>query len=129
RVLVAEDNPVNQKLAVRLLQKQGHVATVVGDGQAAVEALQREPFDVVLMDVQMPVLGGFEATALIRRREAATGRRTPIIAMTANAMKGDREACLGAGMDGYVAKPVQGRQLADTLAEVIRHQSSAISNQ
>jgi PAS domain S-box-containing protein len=120
RVLLAEDNVVNQKLAVRLLERAGHTAAVVGSGRQAIEALAREPFDLVLMDVQMPEMGGFEATAVIRRGEEATGRHMPIIAMTAHAMKGDRERCLQAGMDDYVAKPVRAQDLFDALARVAR---------
>jgi CheY-like chemotaxis protein len=94
----------------------------VDNGAAAVEAVAQESFDLVLMDVQMPVLGGFEATAAIRGREARVGGHLPIVAMTANAMKGDREACLAAGMDGYVAKPIQPVQLFETVARVLaRH--------
>jgi signal transduction histidine kinase/DNA-binding response OmpR family regulator len=118
RVLLAEDNPVNQLLAVRLLEKHGHRVRVVEDGASAVEAVGRETFDVVLMDVQMPVMGGFEAVAAIRAREAVSGGHTPIVAMTANAMAGDREACLAAGMDAYVAKPVQAGSLLEVLARV-----------
>jgi signal transduction histidine kinase/CheY-like chemotaxis protein len=118
RVLLAEDNAVNQRLAVRLLEKQGHQVTVVDNGSAAVEAVRAQRFDVVLMDVQMPVLGGFEATAAIRAREAVTGGHVHIIAMTANALKGDREACLAVGMDGYLAKPMQARHLFEQLAAV-----------
>ncbi|MGH7785848.1 MAG: response regulator, partial [Candidatus Binatia bacterium] len=102
------DNAVNQRLAVRLLEKRGHSVALAVNGVAALDALERERFDLVLMDVQMPGMGGLEATAEIRRRErAASGARVPIIAMTAHAMSGDRERCLGAGMDGYVAKPIQ----------------------
>ena len=111
RVLLAEDNVVNQKLAARLMEKRGHHVTVAGDGQAALEALERETFDLVLMDVQMPVMDGFEATTAIRKQEEGTGRHLPIIAMTAHAMTGDRERCLAAGMDGYVSKPVHGQEL------------------
>jgi PAS domain S-box-containing protein len=115
RVLLAEDNAVNQKLASRLLEKQGHAVTVVSNGKEALAALEREAFDVVLMDVQMPEMDGFEATAAIRR----AGRRVPIVAMTAHAMKGDRERCLEAGMDGYVSKPIQARELIDAVVAAV----------
>ena len=120
RVLVAEDNAVNQKLASRLLHRAGHVAVIVPNGREAVAAVERERerFDVVLMDVQMPVMGGFEATRLIRELEAGTCRRIPIIAVTARAMKGDREACLAAGMDGFVPKPIQQETLLETLVHL-----------
>jgi two-component system sensor histidine kinase/response regulator len=116
KILVAEDNPVNQQLAVRLLQKRGHTVVVAQDGQEALQALEQDRFDLVLMDVQMPKMGGLEATALIRDRERGTGKRIPIVAMTARAMKGDREACLAAGMDGYVAKPISPQSLFDQIA-------------
>ena len=115
RVLVAEDNAVNQKLALSVLHRAGHIAVIVPNGQEAVAAVERERFDAVMMDVQMPVMGGFEATRLIRELEAGTGRRIPIIAVTARAMKGDREACLAAGMDGFVPKPIQSATLLETL--------------
>ena len=115
RVLVAEDNAVNRTLVVRLLQKRGHRVTVVENGREALAALEREAFDVALMDVQMPELDGFEATAEIRARERTGGRRLPIVAMTAHAMKGDRERCLAAGMDGYVSKPLDRRKLYETI--------------
>ena len=118
RVLLAEDNIVNQKLASRLIEKRGHRVAVAGNGRAAVEILEREAFDLVLMDIQMPVMDGFEATAIIRKQEEGTGRHVPIIAMTAHAMKGDRERCLAAGMDGYISKPVQGGEL---FAEIEAH--------
>ena len=119
RVLLAEDNAVNQKLAMRLLEKEGHAVTLAANGRSALDALAAADFDVVLMDVQMPEMDGFEATAAIRRREAGTGRRIPIVAMTAHAMKGDRERCLEAGMDGYVAKPIRADELRLAIDEVL----------
>jgi CheY-like chemotaxis protein len=119
RVLLAEDNLFNQKLVIRLLEKQGHWVVVANNGREAVAALEREPFDLVLMDVQMPEMGGLEATALIREREKQTGGHVPIIALTAYAMKGDRERCLEAGMDAYLAKPVRAQELFDTIARLV----------
>ncbi len=119
RVLLAEDNVINQKLAIGVLSKYGHEVTVANDGQEAVQALEDGSFDVVLMDVQMPVMDGFEATKLIREKEAETGERVPIIAMTAHAMKGDREKCIDAGMDDYVAKPIRISVLYEKLADVL----------
>jgi CheY-like chemotaxis protein len=107
KILLAEDNPVNQVVAVRLLEKRGHRVTVAANGREAVAAVQREPFDLVLMDVQMPEMDGFEATAAIRLAETGTGRHLPIFAMTAHAMKGDAERCVLAGMDGHLPKPVR----------------------
>ncbi len=106
KVLLAEDNPVNQRLAIRILEKAGCEVTVAGTGKAAVENYQKQTFDLILMDVQMPEMDGFEATAAIRSLERESGRHTPIIAMTAHAMKGDRERCLEAGMDNYLTKPI-----------------------
>jgi two-component system sensor histidine kinase/response regulator len=119
RVLLAEDNMVNQRLAARLLEKKGHTAVVVGDGVEAVEAVRKEKFDLVLMDVQMPVMGGFEATAAIREWERTTGLHTPIVAMTAHAMTGDRERCMEAGMDDYIPKPIQPKQLYEVIERMI----------
>jgi CheY-like chemotaxis protein len=118
RILVAEDNLVNQALVRGLLLRQGHTVTVVANGREAVEANERESFDVVLMDVSMPEMDGLEATALIRRREATRGGRVPIVAMTAHAMKGDRERCLESGMDAYLAKPLSAAELWETLAQL-----------
>jgi two-component system sensor histidine kinase/response regulator len=118
RVLLAEDNAVNQMLAVRLLEKRGCTVVVASNGREAAAALEGETFDLVLMDVQMPEMDGLEATALIRGRERATGTHIPIIAMTAHAMKGDREQCLAAGMDGYLAKPMQAQELFEVLANL-----------
>jgi len=115
RVLVADDNPVNQRLAVRLLEKQGHRVEVVDNGRQALEVSERADFDVALMDVQMPEMDGLEATRLIRRRERPTGAHLPIVAMTAYAMKGDREKCLAAGMDGYVSKPIRPHELDQAI--------------
>jgi CheY-like chemotaxis protein len=111
RILLAEDNLVNQKLAVHLLSKEGHAVAVAGTGKEALHLVEREAFHVVLMDVQMPEMGGFEATAIIRERERRAGGHIPIIALTAHAMKGDKERCLEAGMDGYVSKPIQAKEL------------------
>jgi signal transduction histidine kinase/CheY-like chemotaxis protein len=107
RILLAEDNPVNQKLAMRLLERRGFNVTVVGDGRAALGALESAHFDAILMDVQMPELDGFQTTAAIREKEKVTGAHIPIIAMTAHALKGDQERCLEAGMDAYVSKPIR----------------------
>jgi signal transduction histidine kinase/CheY-like chemotaxis protein len=116
RVLLAEDNAVNQKIASRFLEKAGHHVTLASDGRQALAAIERESFDVVLMDVQMPEMDGFEATAAIRAQEQDTGKRLPIIAMTAHAMAGDRERCLAAGMDGYLPKPIDRQKLDEVLA-------------
>jgi two-component system, sensor histidine kinase and response regulator len=125
RVLLAEDNAVNQLLAVRLLEKHGYGVTVANNGNEAVSALDRENFDVVLMDVQMPEMDGFEATSAIRNREMITGRpRQPVIAMTAHAIAGDRERCLGAGMDGYVSKPFRIVDLLKEIEAVMRNIAS-----
>jgi signal transduction histidine kinase/DNA-binding response OmpR family regulator/integral membrane sensor domain MASE1 len=118
RILLAEDNPVNQKVVVHMLQKEGHRVAVAGTGQEALAALDREPFHLVLMDIQMPEMDGLETAAAIRSRERFTGYRLPILAMTAHAMSGDRERCLGAGMDGYIAKPVHRAELFEAIARL-----------
>jgi two-component system sensor histidine kinase/response regulator len=110
-ILIVEDTPVNQRLAVALLEPRGHRVTVANDGREALETLATQSFDVVLMDVQMPRMDGFQATAAIRAGEAATGSHLRIIAMTAHAMRGDRERCLEAGMDSYIAKPIRSEEL------------------
>lgn len=115
RILLAEDNLVNQKLAVRLLEKRGHSVTVVNNGQEALDAIHLEQFDVVLMDVQMPEMDGFEATRMIRENESGSDQHLPIVAMTAHAMKGDRERCLEVGMDGYIAKPLHPTELFEVV--------------
>jgi len=118
-VLVAEDNAVNQRLAARLLEKLGHTAALAASGVEVVAALDRQPFDLVLMDVQMPEMDGFQATAAIRERERRTGGHTPIVALTAHALTGDRERCLAAGMDGYLAKPLRIDELASEIHRVL----------
>jgi CheY-like chemotaxis protein len=119
RILLAEDNVVNQKLVTRLLENRGHTVVLAEDGRAALAAIDREPFDVVLMDVQMPEMGGLEATAAIRAREQATGAHLPVVAITAHAMKGDEERCLAAGMDGYVSKPIQPAALIEMIQTLV----------
>jgi len=115
RILVAEDNPVNQQVARKTLERAGHAVTLVADGEAALAALKQEAFDLVLMDVQMPGMDGFAATRALREHEQAAGGHTPVVAMTAHAMKGDRERCLQAGMDGYVSKPLDRRKLFEAI--------------
>jgi signal transduction histidine kinase/CheY-like chemotaxis protein len=119
RFLLAEDNQVNQFLAVRLLEKRGHTVVVAVDGREAVAAVEREPFDVILMDMQMPELNGLEATAIIRRGEAGSGRRVPIIALTAHAMREDRQRCLDVGMDDFLSKPFSAGDLFGTIARLL----------
>jgi CheY-like chemotaxis protein len=116
---LAEDNLVNQKLATGVLQQQGHHVTVARTGKDALQHWEVDPIDLILMDVQMPEMDGFEATRLIREKERQTGKHIPIIAMTARAMKGDRERCLEAGMDDYLAKPIHIQEVARKIAEVI----------
>jgi PAS domain S-box-containing protein len=126
RILLAEDNKVNQRISMALLERQGHQVHLVGNGEDALAALASgPPFDVVLMDVQMPGMDGLQATAALRRQEAPTGRRVPVIALTAHAMQGDRERCIAAGMDGYVTKPISGASLARAIAAVLGRPSAA----
>jgi CheY-like chemotaxis protein len=120
RTLLAEDSLVNQKLTVAMLRKRGHDVVVANDGVEAVRAVEQHSFDLILMDIQMPEMDGYGATAAIRAREKPLGKHTPIIALTAHAMMGDRERCLQAGMDEYVTKPVRAEQLFDTIALVLR---------
>ena len=125
RVLLAEDNLVNQRLAVRLLEKRGHRVVVAGNGLETLQALAKQSFDLVLMDVQMPEMDGLEATAAIREKEKGTGVRQPIIALTAHAMKGDREKCLAAGMDGYLSKPIRPQELDAALDRYLARRSDS----
>jgi CheY-like chemotaxis protein len=119
RVLVVEDNPFNQRVAVMKLERKGHTVKVAACGSDALAALDTEWFDVMLSDIQMPDMDGFELAAEVRKREAGAGRRLPVIAMTAHAMKGDRERCLAAGMDGYVAKPIQDAALWEEVNRLV----------
>jgi PAS domain S-box-containing protein len=129
RVLLAEDNPVNQTLAMRILEKLGHNVQVVNDGREALRRSQAEEFDLILMDVQMPEMDGLEATKAIRASEASTGKHISIIAMTAHAMKGDREKCLSAGMDGYLSKPIRIDDLKRAMSEVKMTQNTGQSSE
>src|SRR5439155_25785749 len=127
-VLLAEDNAVNQRLATSLLQRRGHRVTIARNGKEALAAIERHRFDAVLMDVQMPEMGGFEATAEIRARERDSGRHLPIVAMTAHAMKGDRERCLECGMDEYLSKPLDSRRLCAMVESVAAGQPAPPSS-
>jgi PAS domain S-box-containing protein len=122
-ILLAEDNLVNQKLASSLLEKHGHTVVIAANGRRALERLETEGFDLVLMDVQMPEIDGFEATAAIRKKEVETGTHLPIIAMTAHAMQGDKERCLAAGMDGYLSKPLNVKELLKVIQAVLERPS------
>ena len=124
-VLLADDNAVNQRLAASLLERRGHRVTIAANGREALTALDRGPVDVILMDVQMPEMGGFEATAVIREAELETGDHVPIIAMTAHAMKGDRERCLAAGMDDYVTKPLDSKRLCAIVEDLAANRTPA----
>ena len=118
-VLLAEDNAINQRLASRLIEKRGHRVSIAANGREVLHALEKEQFDVIIMDVSMPKMDGFEATKAIRAKEHATGLHIPINAVTANAMKGDREKCLSAGKDGYVSKPIRPRELFEMIGAVL----------
>ena len=127
RILLAEDNVINQKVSCRMLEKNGHEVTVATDGGEALDLLKKQSFDLILMDVQMPVLDGFEATAVIREEEKESGGHIPIIAMTAHAMKGYRERCVAAGMDDYISKPLNGEDLEELIEEVFSRLSRPLT--
>jgi signal transduction histidine kinase/CheY-like chemotaxis protein len=127
RILLAEDNLVNQRLATRLLEKRGHTVVMAGNGREALAAFESETFDLVLMDVQMPELDGLEATLAIREKEKGSGKRLPIVALTAHAMKGDREKCLAAGMDGYLTKPIRSQELDELLENYVMRRTDALN--
>ena len=126
RVLMAEDNLINQRVATRFLNKLGHSVRVVDNGEKAIRALQEDEFDVVLMDIQLPVMDGFKATTAIRKQEELTGHHIPIIAMTAYAMSGDRERCLTAGMDDYVSKPINEASVAKACSLITKFNRSSV---
>ena len=126
RVLLAEVNAVNQRLATRLLEKRGHRVTVTANGREAVESVEKHTYDLILMDVQMPEMDGLEATAVIREREKRKGSHIPIIALTAHAMKGDRERCLAAGMDGYLTKPIRSQELDEVLETYLARRNGKV---
>ncbi|HKV42643.1 MAG TPA: response regulator [Blastocatellia bacterium] len=129
RILLAEDNPVNQQLAVKILAKRAHHVVVASNGREALAVYARESFDLILMDMQMPEMNGFEATAAIRHKEQSTGLHVPIIAMTARAMKGDREECLAAGMDAYISKPVRSGELLALVDSLVPRAAEAAPDQ
>ncbi|MDE1175664.1 MAG: response regulator [Edaphobacter sp.] len=135
KILLAEDNPVNQKLATRMLEKRNHTVTVVGNGREALDTLAHDGYDLVLMDMQMPEMDGFEATLALREMEKKTGKHQPVVAMTALAMNGDRERCIAAGMDGYLSKPIRPEELDEVLelyvsqkAKSAEEETSPLSN-
>jgi two-component system sensor histidine kinase/response regulator len=129
RVLLAEDNAVNRKLALRLLEKNGHIVHVAANGHEALAVLDREEVDVVLMDLQMPEMDGFQAAAAIRRSEQLHGGHVPIVALTAHALIGDRENCISSGMDAYLAKPYSMEDLNQVLAEAMSRQVGTAANE
>lgn len=120
KILLAEDNLISQKLAVRILEKQGWKVTVANNGKEAVEWIEKNGFDLVLMDVQMPEMDGLEATKEIREKEKITGKHIPIVALTAHAFKEDEEKCLSAGMDGYTTKPIKIQELFKTIENILK---------
>jgi two-component system, sensor histidine kinase and response regulator len=129
RVLLAEDNAVNQRLASRLLEKRGHCVTLANNGQEALQQLERGTYDLVLMDVQMPLIDGLHATRMVRNRELETGRHLPIVALTAHALKGDVERCKEAGMDGYLSKPIRSEELDKVLRDHMARITGKLSEQ
>ena len=126
-ILLAEDNRVNQRLATRLLERRGHSVVVVENGQEALSVLEQSSFDLVLMDVQMPLMDGIEATIAIREKERATRAHQDVIALTAHAMKGDQERCLAAGMDGYLSKPIHIHELDELLKNSMERSTEEVS--
>jgi CheY-like chemotaxis protein len=128
RILLAEDNVVNQRLAARILEKAGHSVLIVSNGREAIAALQGETIDLVLMDVQMPEMDGFEAARAIRKDEIGNKKHIPIIAMTAHAMTGDRDRCLAAGMDGYIAKPIRAQDLLSLVENTMASDAKVADN-
>jgi two-component system, sensor histidine kinase and response regulator len=126
---LAEDNPVNQTLAVRLLEKRGYQVSIAENGSEALAALEKDSFDIILMDVQMPGTDGFEATAAIRAREKSSGQHIPIVAMTAHALKSDQERCLSVGMDAYVSKPIRTNELFTTIETLIGKKGETQANE
>jgi PAS domain S-box-containing protein len=128
RILLAEDNAINQQLAVRLLEKRGHTVQVANNGKEALLALAHHPFDLVLMDIQMPEMDGLETTMTIRNQERVQGTHLPIIAVTAHAMQGDRERCLQAGMDGYVSKPIRPEELFEAIEHLVLNGSRVLTD-
>jgi CheY-like chemotaxis protein len=120
KILVAEDNAVNQRVVKRVLEKAGHTVVIAGNGKQALDEFDRQRFDLILMDIQMPEMDGFEATEAIREREEWSSIRTPIIALTAHAMSGDRERCLSHGMDGYIQKPINTSEMFQAIQQTFR---------
>ena len=117
RVLLAEDNLINQQIVIELLQMRGHSVKLAGTGMEVLKALNQDPFDVILMDVQMPEMDGYQTTAVIRTKEKESGGHIPIIAITGLATNSDRQRCLDAGMDGYLGKPIRARELFEAIEQ------------